>query len=123
MFCATKLDALNFEVDTDERVQIDVGDNHVTSQDSGRFVCDAKRLTKLFENVRGEKRDLADVIVAVIKKPIAANAMASDAFDPPLLDKWKIVRRLAVMAKIVVTGRSEDLSNDHPLDYDALTAV
>ena len=71
------------------------------------------RAAKFIENLQREKSDLTLVVVAVIEEAVAANPVAGDALDLMGFDKRKIIRRPAVMAKIVVIGRNEYLLDDH----------
>lgn len=67
------------------------------------------------ENLAGEKRDLAFVIIAIIEEAVAADPVPGDTLDLAGFDQRKIVRRPAVMAEIVVPGRYEDPLDNHAL--------
>jgi hypothetical protein len=66
-----------------------------------------------FEDFERKKRDLPLVVVPVIVKAVAANSVAGDALDAGDLHQWIIVRRLAVVAKVIVAGRNENLADQH----------
>ena len=52
MLCSSKLHALNFELTTDQRKEIDSGNDDVTAQDACRFLPDSKAGAKPLENLR-----------------------------------------------------------------------
>jgi hypothetical protein len=70
-------------------------------------------LRQPFENFEREKRDLPFVVVAVVVKTIAADSVAGDAFDPRHFDQGKIIRRPAVVPKVIVAPGDEDLPDLH----------
>ena len=102
MLCSLKLHALNFELTTDERKEINTGDDDVAAQHSRRFLPDSKAGAEPLENLRGKKCDLAFVIFAMIKVAVAEQTLARDTLDPFPLDQRRRSRWLAVMANEVV---------------------
>ena len=86
MLCSLKLHALNFELTTDERKEINTGDDDVAAQHSRRFLPDSKVGAEPLENLRGKKCDLAFVIFAMIKVAVAEQTLARDTLDSFLLD-------------------------------------
>lgn len=100
----TKTNSLNFELFANQFVQIDARDDDIAAQHARWLILDFKVLGKFLENFSGEKSDLAFVALPVIVKPVAANSVAGDAFDPLHLDQGVIVRRLPVVSEVVVPG-------------------
>src|SRR6185369_5540711 len=105
--------SLECELDSNQALQLHSRDDDVAPQNPGRFARQAKSLRHQIENLAREKSDLTLVVVAVIEEAVAANPVAGDALDLMGFDKRKIIRRPAVMAKIVVIGRNEYLLDDH----------
>jgi hypothetical protein len=105
--------ALNGKFLTNEVVQIDSGNDDVSAQHACGLTPNAEVLHQAFENFGREKGDLSLVIVPVIVKAIAADSVAGDAIDPRYFDQGIIVRRFAMMSKIVVPRRNEDLPDQH----------
>ena len=104
MLCPSKLHPLNFELTTDERKEINSGNDNVAAQHPRRFLPDSKAGAEPLENLRGKKCDLAFVIFAMIKVAIPKQTFARDTFDSFLLNQRRRSRRLAVMANEVVFG-------------------
>ncbi len=104
MLCPSKLHALNFELTTDERKEINSGDDDVAAQHARRFLPDSKVGAEPLENLRGKKCDLAFVIFAMIKVAIAEQTLARDTLDPFPLNQRRRSRRLAVVANEIVFG-------------------
>ena len=104
MLCPSKLHPLNFEVTTDERKEINSGNDDVAAQHPRRFLPDSKVSAESLENLRGKKCDLALVIFAMIKVAVAEQTLARDTLDPFLLNQRRRPRRLAVMANEIVFG-------------------
>ena len=102
MLCASKLHPLDFELTTDERKEINSGNDDVAAQYPRRFLSDSKVSAEPLENLRGKKCDLAFVIFAMIKVAVAEQTFARDARDSFLLNQRRRSRRLAVMANEVV---------------------
>jgi len=104
MLCPPKLHALNFELTTDERKEINSGNDDVAAQHPRRFLADSKVGAEPLENLRSKKCNLAFVIFAMIKVAIAEQTLARDTLDPFPLNQRRRSRRLAVMANEVVFG-------------------
>ena len=102
MLCASKLHALNFELTTDERKEINSGNDDVAAQHSRRFLPDSKAGAKLLENLRGKKGDLAFVIFPMIKVAVPEQTFAGDALDSFPLNQRRPSLRLAVVANEIV---------------------
>ncbi len=102
MLCPSKLHTLQFELTTDERKEIDPGNDEVAAQHARRFLPDSKVGAEPLENLRGKKCDLAFVIFAMIKVAIAEQTLACDTLDSFPLNQWRRSRRLAIMANEVV---------------------
>src|SRR2546430_6417114 len=66
-----------------------------------------------FENLQRKKSDLSLVIVPVIVKAVPANPVAGDALNLRYLNQRITVRRPAVMAKVIVPRRNENLADQH----------
>src|SRR6266516_291121 len=98
MLGPSKLDALHFELTTDERKEIDPGDDDVAAQHPRRFLPDFKVGAKPLEDLRGKKCDLALVIFAMIEVAVPEQTFACDTLDSFLLDQPRRSRRLAVVA-------------------------
>ena len=113
MLCPSKLHALHVEVTTDERKEIDPGDDDIAAQDARRFLPDSKVGAESLENLRGKKGDLALVIFSMLKVAVPEQTLARDTFDPFLLDEGRHSGRLAVVADEIVFGRNEDLLDLH----------
>ena len=86
MLCPSKLNALNFELTTDERKEINSGNDDVAAQHPRRFLPDSKVGAETLENFCGKKGDLAFVIFAMIKVAVAEQTLARDTLDSFLLD-------------------------------------
>ncbi len=104
MLGPSKLDALHFEVTTDERKEIDPGDDDVAAQDARRFLPDSKVGAEPLEDLRGKKCDLALVIFSMIKVAVPEQTFALNTFDSFLLNQGRRSRRLAVVADEIVFG-------------------
>lgn len=115
MRSSSQKNPLNGKLFSDQIVQINARDDYVAAQDAGGLACQSKTRREPFENFQREKGDLAFVIAAIIVKPVTANSAAGNAFDLLNLDEGKIIGRATVMPKVVVSGRYEDLANDHRL--------
>jgi len=102
MLCPSKLHALNFELATDERKEINSGDDDVAAQHARQFLPDSKVGAEPLENLRGKKCDLAFIIFAMIKVAVPEQTLARDTLDPFPLNQRRRSRRLAVMANEVV---------------------
>ena len=86
MLRASKLHPLDFELTTDERKEINSGNDDVAAQHPRRFLPDSKAGAKPLENLRGKKGDLAFVIFAMIKVAVAEQTLPRDTADPFPLD-------------------------------------
>ena len=113
MLCPSKLHALHVEVTTDERKEIDPGDDDIAAQHARRFLPDSKVGAESLENLPGKKCDLALVIFSMIKVAVPEQALARDTLDSFLLDQGRRSRRLAVVADEIVFERNEDLLDLH----------
>ncbi len=113
MLRAAELHSLNFEVTTDERKEIDPGDDDIAAQHARRFLPDSKVGAESLENLRGKKGDLALVIFSMLKVAVPEQTLARDTFDSFLLDEGRHSGRLAVVADEIVFGRNEDLLDLH----------
>ncbi len=78
---AVQTDALQLESLADERVQVRAGDDHIAPQHTGRFFDMRKCPGQAIEHFLSKKCDLAFVVLAIIVKPIASNAVTCDALD------------------------------------------
>ena len=112
---ALKLHTLQFELLSDECVQIHAARDDISADGSDGFSRDAKFVTDSIENLRGKKSDLALVITREIKKAVAFDAASGDTFDFPYLDGVVFAGRLTVMAEKIMPRR-----NKKPLDPDLL---
>ena len=104
MLCPSKLHALNFELTTDERKEINSGDDDVAAQHARRFLPDSKVGAEPLENLRGKKCDLAFVIFSMIKVAVPEQTLARDTLDSFLLNERRRSWRLAVVADEIVFG-------------------
>jgi len=104
MLCSLKFHALNFELTTDERKEINSGDDDVAAQNARRFLPDSKVGAEPLENLRGKKRDLAFVIFAMIEVAIPEQTLARDALDPFPFNQRRRSRRPSVVADEIVFG-------------------
>ena len=120
MLCSAESDSLNFEFPADEREKIDSGDDHVAAEHTGRLVVNCKVRAEFFKNFGGQEGDLALVILPIVVKPIPANSMTRDATDPRNLDERVVLRCPAVVPKIVMAGRNEDLPDQHRAENEKL---
>ena len=102
MLCPSKVHALNFELTTDERKEINSGNDDVAAQHPRRCLRDSKAGVEPLEDLRGKKCDLALVIFSMIKVAVAEQTLARDTLDPFPLNQRRRSRRLAVMANEVV---------------------
>ena len=102
MLHPSKLHPLNFELTTDQRREINSGNDDVAAQHPRRFLPDSKVGAKTLENLRGKEGDLALVIFAMIKVTVAEQTLARDTLDPFPVNQRRRSRGLAVMANEVV---------------------
>jgi hypothetical protein len=72
-----------------------------------------KRVTELVENLKGEKCDLAFVILFVVEIAIAAQTATGHAFDIRHFDHRKIVRLAAVVPDEIMAGRNVKMTDFH----------
>jgi hypothetical protein len=106
-----KLRVLQFESFSDELVQIYPARYDVPAGCSGGFFRQAEFTANRLENFRGEKSDLAFVIILKIKKTITPHTTAGDAFNFPHLDDLMPAGRLAMAPKKIVPRRNEKTFN------------
>jgi len=104
MLCSSKLHALNFELTTDERKEINSGNDDVAAQHPRRFLPDVEVGAEPLENLRRKKCDLAFVIFAMIKVSIPEQPLARDTLDSFPLNQRRHSWRLAVVADEIVFG-------------------
>ena len=102
MLCPSKFHPLDFELATDERKEINSGNDDVAAQHPCRFLSDSKTGAKPLENLRGKKGDLPLVIFAMIKVAVTEQTLACDTLDPFPLNQRRLSRWLAIMANEVV---------------------
>jgi len=113
MLCPSKLHPLNFELTTDERKEINTGDDDVAAQHPRRFLPDSKVGAESLENLCGKKCDLTFVIFSVIKVAVPEQTLACGTLDLFLLNQRRHSWRLAVVADEIVCGRNEDSFDLH----------
>jgi FdhD protein len=107
------LDTLNLEFLPNERAQIDITREDVATHQRRRAILQFECAAQLVENFEREKCDLTFVIVAVIKEPIAADAMPGHTLDHWNFDYRMIVRFATVMAKVIVPRRNVEVTDFH----------
>jgi hypothetical protein len=106
-----KLNALQLELFSDKFIQIHAARYDVPAGSSGGFFRQAKLAANRLENFRGEKSDLALVIILEIKKTIAPHTAAGNAFNCLHLDDLMLAGRLAMTPKKIMTWRNEKALN------------
>ena len=105
--------ALDLKFLTDQRVQVQsLGDDVATCAGWMR-VRETQLVAQLVEHLPRKEGDLAFVIHLVAEEPIAANALARDAFDFVLFKNRMVTGRLFVMADVVVAWRNEKMADKH----------
>ena len=110
---ATESNALNFELLTDQLIQIDTCSDGIAADKTRRTVPKFHRATKIMKDLRSEKRDLTFVTFLVVKKTVPANAMTGHAIDYGNFNNRIIVRLTSVMAEKVVAGRNIKTTDFH----------
>ena len=111
--CATKPNALNFELLPDQLIQIDTRSDGITADKARRTIPKFHRATKLIENLKSEKRDLTFVTFLVVEKTVSANTVTGHAVDRWNFNNWMIVRFTSMMAEKVVAGRNIKTTDFH----------
>ena len=110
---ATESHALNFELLTDQLIQIDTCRDSIAPDKARRTIPKFHCATKLIENFKSEKRDLTFVTFLVIEETVPANAVTGHAIDYGHFNNWIIVRLPAVMAEKVVAGGNVKVTDFH----------
>ena len=113
MLCPSKLHALHFEVTTDERKEVDPGNDDVAAQYARRFLPDAKVGAESLENLRGEKCDLAFVIFSMIEVAVPEQTLACDTLGSFPRNQRRRPGGLPVVANEIMFRRNEDLFDLH----------
>ena len=111
--CATESNALNFELSTDQLIQIDALSNGIAADKARRTVPKFHRATKMMKDIQSEKRDLTFVTFLVVEKTVPANAVTCHAIDYGDFNNRIIVRLTSVMAEKVVAGRNIKTTDFH----------
>jgi len=105
--------ALNFELLTDQLIQIDALSDGIAADKTRRTVPKFHCATKMMKDLQGEKRDLTFVIFLVAEKTVPANAVTGHAIDCGDFYNWIIVRLPPMMAEKVVAGRNVKVTDFH----------
>ncbi len=113
MLRSTEVHALHFELATNERKEIDPGNDDIPAQRARRFLPDPEVGAEPLENLRGKKCDLALVIFAMIKVAVAEQTLTGNTFDSFLFNQRRGSRRLTVVTNEIVFGGNEDLLDLH----------
>jgi hypothetical protein len=86
MLGSSKLHALHLELTTDERKNINSGDDDVAAQHPRRFLLHYKVGAEPLKNLRRKEFVLALVIFTMIKVAIPAQTLARNTLDSVFLD-------------------------------------
>ena len=111
--CATESNALNFELLTDQLIQIDALSDGIAPDQTRRTVPKFHRAAKMMKELQSEKRDLTFVTFLVVEKTVPANTVTGDAVDRGEFNNRIIVRLPPVMAEKVVAGRNIKTTDFH----------
>ena len=106
-----ELHALQLEVLSLERVQIDSLADHVAPEHGGRFAVDVEVPAETVDDFLREKRDLALVVVLVIEEAVALNPLTRHATHLRHFQRRVVAGRLAVVAEEVVAGRNVQMQD------------
>lgn len=108
---------MNFKFLTDQRAEFNTPHIHVSTQHRERLVRNPEFFAEGPENFFREKRDLSFVIGFIIEKPIPSNSRVGDAVELFDLDHRVIPGSFAMMAEIIMTGRSIELQQLHNINF------
>ena len=111
--CATESNALNFELLTDQLIQIDALSDGIAPDQTRRTVPKFHRAAKMMKELQSEKRDLTFVTFLVVEKTVPANAVTGDAVDRGDFNNRIIVRLPPVMAEKVVARGNVKVTDFH----------
>ena len=104
---------LDFELLTDERIEIDTRGEDVAAQIRGTAFTEFEFGAQLGEHFGGEEGDLTFVVFLVVEKTIAADAAVCDTLNLIDFESRVFPGGLAVVAKIVVARRNEEAAQLH----------
>lgn len=111
-----KANPLDLKIFPDQFIKIGTACENVSPDRARRNGLDLQHATELIENVEREKRDLAFVVLLVIKVTVPSQSAPGDALDFRHLDHRKLIRFPAVMANKIVAGRNVKMTNLHRSD-------
>ena len=111
-----KANPLDLKIFPDQFIKIAIARENVSPDRARRNGLDLQGATELVENVQREKRDLAFVVLLVIKITVPSQPAPGDALDFGHLNHGKLIRFLAVMADKIVAGRNVKMTNLHRSD-------
>ena len=106
---ADKPHALNFKFLADELIQIHPTRNGVAAEDGGRFVPDVQLLAEGLIDLVGKESNLPVVADILAEEPVAFKSEARHTTRLAHFTDWAGTRRLAVMAKIIVSWRDVEV--------------
>jgi FdhD protein len=104
---------LHFEFAADQGIEIHVAREHVAPNERRRAILQFQPAAKVFKNFERKECNLAFVIVAVIKKTIAANAATGDTLDRRHFDCRIVVGLATMMAEEIMPGRNVKVADFH----------
>jgi hypothetical protein len=112
---AVKEHSLNFEVMTNESIQVQTTHDYVAPRLGDRLALDLKALAKSFENLLGEKGDLPLVVFHIVKKAVTTNSPTRHALRFLHRQTWSLTWRQSVVPVEVVIWRNVNAGDDHRL--------
>jgi len=112
-FGSIKPNALDFEILTNQFIEIDAARKNVSPHRAWRNPFHFQRTAKPIENFEREKCDLSLVILFVIKVTVAAETAPGDTFNGWHFDHRKVVRLPAVVPHKIVTARNVKMTDFH----------
>jgi hypothetical protein len=122
-FRPAKANALHLKFISDQRVQISTARDHIPADGRCGLIVNIQGVAQLRVDFLGKKADLSLIRIAVIEKPIAADAMTGHTFDAAHLEDWIFIRGFAVMSEVVVRRRGVEMHDFHAKPYHAARPV
>lgn len=110
---AVKPHPLDFEILSNQLIQIDLAGQHIASNQRRRAGAELERAAKIIQNLEREKRDLPFVIFFEIEKSIAPNSVPGHAVDRPHFQSRIFIRFALMMAKKIMPRRNVKVTDFH----------
>jgi hypothetical protein len=112
-FRPLKLYALNFKGLANERVQVNLLRDDISTKNGGAQIFDLKFFTQGLKHFKSKKRNLTFIVFFVVKKTIPFNAATRDTGNGIYRKDGTFSRRLSMMSKKIMAWRNKKFDNFH----------